>query len=162
MSTASHQRVLTDEMVREIRGLFDRYPTRLAVVLPAIHVVNDALRHVSLHAVVEIAELLDLAPSRVQDTLTFYGFFKQDEPHGEIRAWVCRSIGCALRGGDDILQYMCDKLGIEPGGTTEDGKLTLEPAECLGVCEHGPCMLAGDSVYRDMTREKADEFLDSL
>ena len=86
------QPILTDEMIAQIKSLFPRYPDRRAVTLPALHVVNQHLRHVPLPAVVEIAELLELAPAEVQDTLSFYGFFKQDQPHGQTRIWVCRSI----------------------------------------------------------------------
>ena len=76
------ERTLTDEMVAEITALFPRYPTKQAVTLPALHIVNDRLRCVPLEAMVEIAELLELAPAEVQDTLSFYGLFKQDSPHG--------------------------------------------------------------------------------
>ncbi len=79
------ERILTDEMIEAIKACFPRYPTRQAVTLPALHVVNEQLRYVPLQAVVEMAELLELAPAEVQDTLSFYGFFKQDEPHGEHR-----------------------------------------------------------------------------
>ncbi len=126
--------VLTQAMIDEITAFFPRYPDRQAVTLPALHVVNEHLRHVPLQAIVEIAELLGLAPSQIQDTLSFYGFFKQDKPHGTTRAWVCRSISCALRGGEEVLEHMCHKLGIRPGETTADGKLTLEFGECLGAC----------------------------
>ena len=155
-------RILTEEMVEQIKAYFPRYPSRQAVTLPALHIVNEHLRHVPLKAVVEVAELLELAPAQVQDTLTFYGFFKQDEPHGETRAWVCRSISCALRGGEEVLQHMCHKLGIEPGQTTPDGKLTLEFGECLGACEYAPCMLAGDELHKDLSEEKAETFLKDL
>lgn len=155
-------RVLTPAMIDEIRGYFPRYPDRQAVTLPALHVVNEHLRHVPLQAVVEIAELLGLAPSQVQDTLSFYGFFKQDAPHGLTRAWVCRSISCALRGGEEVLEHMCQRLGIRPGDTTPDGKLTLEFGECLGACEYAPCMLAGDTLHRDLDESVADKFLNSL
>jgi NADH-quinone oxidoreductase subunit E len=100
------ERTLTDAMVAEITALFPRYPTKQAVTLPALHIVNDRLRCVPLEAVVEIAELLELAPAQVQDTLSFYGLFKQDAPHGKVRAWVCRSISCALRGGEEILTHL--------------------------------------------------------
>ena len=153
--------LLTDAMIDEIKAYFPRYPSRQAVTLPALHVVNDHLRHVPMQAVVEIAELLDLHPAQVQDTLSFYGFFKQDAPHGETRAWVCRSISCALRGGEEMLEHLCRRAGIQPGETTADGKLTIEFAECLGACDYAPCMLAGDAVYEDLTEEKADEFLKS-
>ena len=69
------EKVLTDEMIAEIKAFFPRYPSRQAVTLPALHLVNDALRYVPRQAVVEIAELLGLAPAQVQDTLTFYGYF---------------------------------------------------------------------------------------
>ena len=151
--------VLTDEMISEIKSLFSRYPNRQAVTLPALHIVQDRLRYVPRSSVVEIAQLLDLSPAQVQDTLSFYGFFKQDKPHGRTRAWVCRSISCALRGGEEIMDYMCDKLGIEQGGTTADGSLTLEPAECLGACDFAPCMLAGKVLHREMTKATADDFM---
>jgi NADH-quinone oxidoreductase subunit E len=157
MSTV--ERILTDEMIAEIRALFPRYPTRQAVTLPALHAVNSRLRHVPLGAVVEIAELLDLAPAEVQDTLSFYGFFKQDAPHGRVRAWVCRSISCALRGGEEVLDQMCAQAGIRPGETTPDGELTLEYAECLGACDFAPCMLAGDVLHKDLDADKASQFI---
>lgn len=161
-SEDSAERILTDEMVAEITRYFPRYPNKQAVTLPALHVVNSRLRHVPHQAVVEIAELLDLHPAQVQDTLTFYGFFKQDAPHGATRAWVCRSISCALRGADQLLEYLSEQAGVEPGQTTPDGKLTLEYAECLGACEHAPCMLAGDDLHTSVTNEKAKQFLASL
>ena len=73
------------------------------MVLPALHVVNERLGCVPSAAVVEVAELLGLAPAEVQDTLSFYGFFKQDAPLGRARIWVCRSLSCAARGGEDLL-----------------------------------------------------------
>jgi NADH-quinone oxidoreductase subunit E len=158
----SAERILTDEMIEAIKAYFPRYPTRQAVTLPALHIVNERLRCVPLQAVVEIAELLGLAPAEVQDTLSFYGFFKQDAPHGEHRAWVCRSISCALRGGEEVLDHLCRKLGIHAGATTPDGKLTLEFGECLGACDFAPCMLVDKTLYKDLTTEKADEFLRGL
>src|SRR5262245_61773769 len=142
--TMAAARVLTDEMIAKIQAFFPRYPTKQAVTLPALHIVNEHLRYVPPQAVVEIAELLELAPAVVQDTLSFYGFFKQDKPHGRTRAWICRSISCHLRGADELLEYVCEKAHLHPGETTSDGKLTVEYAECLGACEHAPCILAGE------------------
>jgi len=157
MSTA--ERILTDEMLAQIRAYFPALSTRQAVTLPALHIVNEHLRYVPFKAVEEIAELLELAPADVQDTLSFYGLFKQDKPHGRTRAWVCRSISCALRGGEEILDHLCHAAGIRPGETTPDGALTLEFAECLGACEFAPCMLANQTLHKDLTAEKADTFL---
>ena len=160
MSTT--ERLLSDEVLDAIRAYFPRYANRRAVVLPALHLVNEQLGHVPVRAVVEVAELLELAPAEVQDTLSFYGFFKQDAPQGRVRMWVCRSLSCAARGGDGLLEYLCGKLGIRPGETTPDGRVTLELAECLGACDFAPAILVGDTLHKNMTEEKIDELVASL
>lgn len=78
------EQLLNDDLRREIAGQLPRYPTKQAATLPALHLVNEHLGYVPPQAVVEIAEMLDLSPAQVQDTLSFYGFFKQDKPLGRI------------------------------------------------------------------------------
>src|SRR5579872_6297910 len=150
------QAVLTPQMRAEIEAFFPRYPTKQAVTLPALHVVNEHLRCVPLRAIPEIARMLELAPAEIYDTLSFYGFFKAS-PCGKVRAWVCRSISCALRGGEEVLSALSDKLGVHPGETTGDGRITLEFGECLGLCDFAPAMLAGTKVYKNMTVEQVNE-----
>ncbi|MBN2477323.1 MAG: NAD(P)H-dependent oxidoreductase subunit E [Pirellulales bacterium] len=159
MSTT--ERLLTDEVRESIQALFPRYPTRQAVTLPALHLVHEQFGYVPPQAVVEIAELLELAPAQVQDTLSFYGFFKQDKPVGRTRVWVCRSIACSARGGEELLEHLCARLGIRPGETTPDGRVTLEFAECLGACDFAPAMLANETLHKNLTKEKIDELIDS-
>lgn len=158
---ASSGPVLTPQMRAEIEAFLPRYPTKQAVTLPALHVVNAHLRCVPMAAIPEIAEILDLSPAQVYDTLSFYGFFKP-EPCGTVRAWVCRSISCALRGGEEVLAALSGKLGVAPGGTTADGKITLEFGECLGLCDFAPAMLAGDRVYKNLSVEQVDEVAGAL
>jgi NADH-quinone oxidoreductase subunit E len=154
--------VLSQQIIDEIRGYFPRYPTRRAVMLPALHAVHQAHGRVSPEAVIEIAQLLELAPAEVQDALSFYGFFKQDAPVGRYRLWVCRSLSCAVCGGEKLLDHLCKKLGIQPGQTTPDGRITLEFAECLGACEQAPAILVNDTLHGPMTAAKLDALLDSL
>jgi NADH-quinone oxidoreductase subunit E len=160
MSTT--QPILTDQILDSIKEFFPLYPNRQAVVLPALHVIQEALGYVPPRAVVEVAKLLELAPAEVQDTLSFYGFFEQERPMGEIRVWVCRTLSCAARGGEELLEHLCEKLGIRPGESTSDGRVRLEFAECLGACDHAPAMLAGRKMYKNLTKEKIDEFVASL
>ena len=87
MSATTAQPVLTPAMRAEIEAYFPRYPTRQAVTLPALHIINEHLRHVPQQAIPELAEMLGLSPAQVYDTLSFYGFFKS-EPCGKVRAWV--------------------------------------------------------------------------
>lgn len=148
--------VLTEEIRNRIRAEFPKYPNKRAATLPALHIVHDAQRAVSTEAIVEIAELLELHPSEVLDTMTFYGFFREpDRPMGAQRVWVCRSISCMLRGGEELLAGLCQRLNVPAGGTTADGKVTLEFAECLGACEGAPCLLVNDECHLNMTEESA-------
>jgi NADH-quinone oxidoreductase subunit E len=156
------QSLLTDDLRAEIRAYFPRYPTKQAVTLPALHAVQERLGYVPPQAVEEIAELLELSPAEVQDTLSFYGFFKQDRPLGKYRIWVCRSISCAAREGENLLKYLQERLGIKPGQTTPDGRITLEYAECLGACDFAPAILVNETLHKEMTREKIDDLLQSL
>ena len=153
---------MDDAIRKRIEGLFARYPTRQAATLPALHLVNQQLGYVPMQAVVEIAGLLELAPAQVQDTLSFYGFFKQDKPQGRHRVWVCRSISCAARGGEELLDHLCERLGIRPGETTADGRVTLEFAECLGACDSAPAVLVDDTLHGNMTKEKVDELIKAM
>jgi NADH-quinone oxidoreductase subunit E len=163
MSIESTTPALFDaDLRKQIDGLSRCYPTKQAAVLPALHLVNDRLRYVPLEAVVELAALLELAPAQVQDSLSFYGFFKQDRPHGKHRLWVCRSISCAACGGEDLLSHLCEKLGIQPGETTADGRVSLDFAECLGACEQAPAILVNETLHGNMTREKVDALLEKL
>src|SRR5215472_8096235 len=96
--------VLTDDLRQKILAYVPRYPSKQAVILASLNIVQDALRCVSQEAVVEIADLLDLSPAEVQDTMTFYGFYRPaDKPLGKTRLWVCRGLACALLGGEELL-----------------------------------------------------------
>ena len=154
---------LTDDLRQKILAYLPRYPSKQAVTLPALHLVHDTLRCVSREAVKEIAELLGLSPAQVYDTMTFYEFFREeDAPLGKTRLWVCRSLACQLRGGEELLGHFCRRLGVQPGGTSADGKITLEFAECLGACEGAPAVMVNDEHEHNVTPEKADALISSL
>ena len=155
--------VLSESIREKIRALFPSYPNKRAVTLPALHLVHDEMRQVSIEAIREIAQLLELHPAEVHDTMTFYNFFKDEKhPLGKHRVWVCRSIACALRGGEDLLAHACEKLHVAPGETTKDGRITLEFAECLGACEGAPCVLVDDNCHVNLTPESFDDLSKSL
>ena len=147
---------LPADLKAKIEAYLPRYPSKQAVTLPALHLVQDHFRCVPLAAVREIAALLDLAPAQVFDTMSFYGFFREEhEKLGKRRLWVCRSLPCMLRGGETLLKEVCERLGVEPGATTPDGAVTLEFAECLGNCEGAPCVLVDDELHPHMTADAA-------
>ena len=155
--------VLSEDLKNKIRAYLPRYPHKQAVTLPALHLVQDELRCVPREAVREIADILDLSPAEVHDTMTFYGFFREeDAPLGRTRLWVCRSLECMIRGGDELLGDVCRKLGVEPGGTTAYRSITVEFAECLGLCEGAPAVLINDEGRGNVTPDKVDGLLSEL
>lgn len=155
--------VLTEEMRQKITAEFPKYPNKQAVTLPALHIVHDELRQVSNDAIREIAALLELNPAEVHDTMSFYQFFRDPSaPLGKHRVWVCRSLSCALLGSEELLASLCDKLHVKPGGTTADGKITLEFAECLGACEGAPCMLVDEDCHMCVSPETAEKLMKNL
>jgi NADH-quinone oxidoreductase subunit E len=161
MATASTT-ILGESIREKIRSYFPRYPSKRAVTLPALHIVHEHFRCVPFQALTEIAELLEIAPAEVHDTMSFYGFFPQ-APIGEIRVWICRSLSCMLRGGDELLDHACTRLGVTPGRTTFDGKLTIEFAECLGICDYAPAALADDGrVFGPLDESKIGAMIDEL
>jgi NADH-quinone oxidoreductase subunit E len=155
---------LSDDIRQQILAYLPRYPSKQAATLPALHIVQDHLRYVPLEAIREIADLLDLSPAEVHDTMSFYGIFRESEKTklGKTRLWVCRSLACALRGGDELLETVCTKLHCKPGETTADGKITVEFAECIGVCEGAPAVLIDDGARMNITPDKVDALLNEL
>ena len=155
--------VLSPELRQKILDYLPRYPSKQAVTLPALHLVQDTMRCVPLEAVREIADLLELSPAEVYDTMIFYGIFRTEkDPLGRTRLWVCRGLACMLRGGEEVLEGVCHKLGVRPGGTSTDGKITVEFAECIGVCEGAPAVLINDVGRGNVTPDKVDELLAEL
>ena len=164
VTTISRTRIpiLSEVLKQKIIAFFPRYPSKRAVTLPALHMVQEHLRCVPYQAMAEIAALLEITPAEVHDTMSFYGFFPQ-APIGDVRVWICRSLSCMLRGGDELLEHACKRLGIEPGGTTSNGKLTVEYAECLGICDYAPAALADDGrVFGPLDEASVDVMLEEL
>ncbi len=155
---------LSDDIRRQILAYLPRYPSKQAATLPALHIVQDHLRYVPLEAIREIADLLDLSPAEVHDTMSFYGIFRESEKTklGKTRLWVCRSLACSLRGGEEVLESVCTRLHCKPGQTSADGKITVEFAECIGVCEGAPAVLIDDEARMNVTPDKVDALLNEL
>jgi NADH-quinone oxidoreductase subunit E len=158
--------LLSEAVRKKIRSFFPRYETKRAVLLPALHVVQDALGHVPWQAMKELAELLEIAPGDAFDVVTFYTHF-WPEVRGQKVIVVCRSLSCQLMGADAVLAAFKQALGIGEHETTADGKFSLVTEECLAGCDHAPCVLINEKLHRcvrpeDVPRLLADENSDKL
>lgn len=161
-------RVLSKETVDAIEALKPRYPTNLAVTLPALHLTQKQLGYIPQEAELDVAEVLDVPPARVHEVVTFYTMF-YGEKVGRHIIKICRNLACQLRGADAIIAHAEQTLGIKCGETTPDGRITLEHEECLAACGTAPMLWHGtmpktseDTFVENLTEDKLDTFLASL
>src|SRR5262245_52081942 len=152
---------LTPERERELDQILGRYPTKMAALIPALHLCQDQHGWISDDIIQFVSHRLDVPPAHVKGVVTFYTLFNQ-HPVGKYQVWVCRTLSCALRGSDDILHHCEKRLGIHAGETTKDGKVTLRTAECLASCGTAPMMQVDKDYHENLTKERVDEILKKL
>jgi NADH-quinone oxidoreductase subunit E len=138
-----------------------KYPAdqKQSAVMACLSIVQDEQGHVSAPAEDGIAAYLGMAPIAVHEVTTFYNMYNQ-QPLGKYKLNVCTNLPCALRDGDKALAHLCQRLGVEPYGTSADGIFTVQPSECLGACADAPVMLVNDrQMLSFMSHERLDELL---
>jgi NADH-quinone oxidoreductase subunit E len=141
-----------------------KYPPDQAqsAVMACLAIVQQEQGWVSPEAEQAVAEYLGMPPIAVHEVVTFYNMYNQ-QPVGKFKLNVCTNLPCQLRGGKDAAEYLSRKLGVEIGGTTADGLVTLQECECLGACADAPVMLVNDrTMCSFMTNDRLDELVDEL
>ena len=162
VATEGEGPLLTEEMKNHLRETyFPRYPTKRAVLLPALHMIQHAYNWIPMRAIQEVAEFLDLAPAEALDTATFYEEYWL-KPKGKYLLQVCRSLSCEICGSRKITDQIRKSLNLEVGETTPDGKFTLVELECLGSCGTAPAMLVNEVLYEDVTPHQAEQIIADL
>lgn len=152
---------LSAESVKRIDELVGRYPQKEAALLPVLHIVQREKGFISREAEMWVAGILGLPRLRVSEALSFYTLLRR-EPAGKHIIQVCRNISCFLAGAEEILGALESRLGIKAGETTADGRFTLVAVECLGNCDHAPCLMVDDDDYGPVSREAIDGILKRL
>ena len=149
------------EQLAEVRRLQGLYPDPRAALLPVLHMAQDIFGHVSLEAEEYVATLFNLSPAHVHEVVTFYTLYSQ-QPKGRHVVAVCHNLTCHLLGAKAVIEHLKERLGVEPGETTADGRVTLLTVECLCACEQAPMMQVDDRYEGLLTSGKIDEILGAL
>ena len=152
---------LSKESREEIEQLIERYPTRRAVMLPALHIATREFDLLDDEACQAIADVLQLPMVDVKGVATFYDMFPT-EPRGKHELLVCINLPCAMGGSRRLLRYLEGKLGIQAGETTPDGRCTLKGLECLAACNRAPMMYIDEELHGELTEDKLDQLLSEL
>ena len=151
---------LTEDMRMNLSAeILPRYETTLGALLPTLHEIQHAYGWIPPQAMKEIAEFLSIEPSDVIDTVTFYEEY-WTHPKGEHIIAVCRSIACEFCGQQEVTQACKDKLGIDVGETTDDGKFTLVELECLGSCGTAPVAIFDETLHENVKPEQIAGLVD--
>lgn len=153
--------VISEEARSAIDGEIARYPRKRGALLPALHLVQKELGHLSPEATREVAEIFELRPVEVMEVISFYNMFHA-RPGGRHHVYVCTNLPCSLRGARGLLKSLEAHLGIEAGETTSDGRITLGHEECLGACGYAPMLRVDETYHEDLDEARAKEILDAL
>lgn len=154
----------TPENLEAAKAIIAKYPEgrQASAVMPLLDLAqrqNDNwLPRVAMDYV---AAMLEMPPIRVYEVATFYTMYNL-KPVGQHHVQVCTNISCLLKGSDEVMHTCKNKLGVNPGETTADGKFTLSEVECLGACVNAPMMQIGDDYFEDLTSDSTAKVLDEL
>jgi NADH-quinone oxidoreductase subunit E len=146
-------RVLTEDMGAVIDAIVGKYPNSRSAALPLLFLVQSVEGYVSEDGMKDVADVLGLTSAQVLATASFYTMLKK-RPQGEYLVSVCRNISCTHLGSRRVLGALEERLGVTAGGTTDDGKFSLEAAECLATCDGAPSLQIN---YEDFYRVSAEE-----
>ena len=151
----------SESLTKKLNSIISKSETKRSALIPVLREIQNEYGYLSAESMEQAANILEISPSSVQNVATFYTMFFT-EPAGKHVVWVCRTLSCALRGAEHVEHYMCDKLGIKTGETTDDGKITLMEAECLASCGTAPVMLVDNTLEENLTKARVDQVIEEL
>jgi len=159
------QQALSQHVREEIDRWLEKFPAgkqRSAIIGALQAAQHENQGYLTTEIMDAVAEYLGLEPIQVYEVATFYSMF-ETRPVGRHCISVCTNISCMLCGSDQIVRHLEEKLGIQLGESTEDGKFYLKrEEECLAACCGAPMMMIGHDYHENLTPEKVDEVLDRL
>ncbi|MFZ0661465.1 MAG: NADH-quinone oxidoreductase subunit NuoE [Acidobacteriaceae bacterium] len=151
--------MLTAEERQEIEAELAHYPTKQAVCIDAMKIVQRHRGWVSDESVRDIGELLEMSPADLDGVATFYNLIFR-KPVGRHVVMLCDSVSCWIMGYERMRKHLTERLGIDFGETTPDDRITLLPIVCLGACQHAPTMLVDNELHGDLDAAKIDMLLE--
>lgn len=130
---------LASKFPTEVEQILSKYPPegRRSAVMPLLFLAQREEGYVNQASMQDIAKILEITETDVASIVRFYTLY-HDKKEGRYRMQVCTDLPCALRGADEFMEAVCDRLGLNVGETTADGFLTLEAVTCLAACDKAP------------------------
>lgn len=148
----------TQPTTDDIQSILDAHATREGPLLPILHAFMEAWDHIPEAAIAPTAKALRITEAELHGVISFYHDFRRT-PGGTHRLKICRAEACQAMGVDAVSAAVLDKLGLDWGGTTADGKLTIEPVYCLGLCACAPAAMLDDRPVGRVDGAKLDALI---
>jgi NADH-quinone oxidoreductase subunit E len=152
--------MLSAEEIKEIDAEAARYPKREAVCIDALRIVQRHRGWISDESLRDIAAHLGMSAADVDGIATFYNLIYR-KPVGRHVIMICDSVSCWIMGYDRMRKHIQQRLAIQPGETTADGRFTLLPIVCLGCCDRAPAMMVDGDLHGDLDSQKIDSALEN-
>jgi NADH-quinone oxidoreductase subunit E len=152
---------LSETEVAEIEAEVSHLPNRQAAAIDALKIVQSHRGWISDESLMEIARILEMSTEELDGIATFYNLIYR-KPVGEKVILFCDSVSCWLMEGEKVCDRIKDRLGVQYGEMTADGRYTLLPVTCLGDCDHAPAMMIGDELHHDLDTHKVDLLFEEL
>lgn len=150
--------MLSEEEKQAIENEAAHYAFKQAAGVDALKIVQQRRGWISDEVLDAVADFLEMSPSALDAVATFYNrIFRR--PVGRHVIFICDSVSCWVMGHDDLLAHLKQRLGVDLGQTTEDGRFTLLPHVCLGACDRAPVMMIDERLYDFLDKEKIDTIL---
>ena len=143
---------------QEFQETLGKYPTKMAVLLPALWLAQEQNGYLTDNILEYVAERLELSPVHVYSVVEFYTMYHR-RPPGRYHIQLCRTLSCSLCRMENIEKHLADKHDIHPGDKTDDGLFSMELVECLGSCGTAPVMRVNDVYCENLTAEKVDRII---
>ena len=149
----------SDQFEQRFTQMLTHYPTKRSVLVPTLLYAQDEIGYLSDEVIREIGGRLELTELEVRNVISYYSMLRT-KPAGRFNVQVCRNISCMLRGADEIIEHVEEKLGVGHKQTTADGLFSFEHVECIGACSWAPAMQVNYDFHENLTPEKVDKILD--
>jgi NADH-quinone oxidoreductase subunit E len=152
---------ISDALMARIEELCSHYPEdkRKSALLPVLHEVQDAHDNwLSIELQDKVAEIIRIKPIEVYEVVSFYSMYNQ-RPIGKFMFEFCQTSPCCLNGVEHLMDYTCNKLGVNVGQPTPDGMFEVRGVECLGACGYAPMMQLGDFYIEHLNEQKIDQLI---
>lgn len=152
-----------EEIAAHIEPLRPEYAEARSLILPALKFAQTEKGHLTPKDIAAVGEATGFSAAYVESVASFYDRLYL-KPVGTRVVSVCVTLSCMLRGSDELLEHMCDREGLpHGGGTSEDGAVTIQEAQCLGYCDRAPCVqVDAEETQGPLSLEEADALLDEL